>query len=437
MNWETLLTTLDQTGGMDSPGRRFSSDYTVLQFSPAFRALQDKTQVFSLAGDAYVRTRLTHTLEVSCVGRELGHRAGKVLVDKFKLQNIHRANIGFLVSAACLAHDLGHPPMAHAGESAIRQWMATSAVASRFVEYLTNRQHLEFLNYEGNAQNYRLVQMMPQKLSYACLAVFSKYLCPADFQAEDPAHKGYIGFKKYGYFDSEAGLMSNMANAVGLPEVAPGVWLRHPLAYLLEAADDICYRLVDMEDFYHMLMGDRSEVLDLLRPLAGPNVKIAVGSTLQSRVEQMRAAAIERIIDQAVDVFLQNEDKIRDGSFRGDILDHITQSSEMRALTNFAKNNVYCHKDILSIRLSGFTMLAGLLDFYGAALWDAREASLQGKSMKESSRMAIRLIPEQYRRTDVSSMSPYELLHLLLDFIGGLTDSAAVELFKQVKGQTL
>jgi dGTPase len=436
MNWETLLTTLDQDGNKNSPGSRFSKDFTTLQFSPAFRALQDKTQVFSLVGDAYVRTRLTHTLEVSNVGRELGHRVGRVLVQRFQLQDMHRANIGSLVSAACLAHDLGHPPMAHAGESAIRQWMATSPVANNFAEFLTHRQHLEFLKYEGNAQNYRLVQTFPQKLSYACLAVFSKYLCPADFEVKGK-DASYIGFKKYGYFDSEAGLISDMANAVGLPEVQPGVWLRHPLAYLTEAADDICYRLADMEDFHHMNIGDRSEVMDLLRAVAGPDINFVAGSTPQSRVEQMRAAAIERIVDQAVDVFLENEEKIREGSFSGDILDHIPDSAGMRALTTYAKTNVYNHETVISTRLAGFTMLAGLLDFYGSALWDAYQSGQTGTPMRDSSRMAIRLIPAQYATVDVKTLSPYALLHLLLDFIGGLTDSAAVDLFKRVKGQTL
>lgn len=431
MQWSTLLSTVDQEGNHFTCGERFSMDLQSLTFSSAFRRLAGKTQVFSLTSNDYVRNRLTHTMEVSDLARRLGHKAGKVLIERHKLVDIHRTNIGLLLAAAGIAHDLGHPPLAHAGEEAIRDWMSGSPVAAKLLSTLSPCQRLELENFEGNAQNYRLVQQFSSKLSYATLATFSKYLCPADFVPTHEQSK-YIGFKKYGYFESERGLIQNMADALGLHSVQSGVWLRHPLAYLLEAADDICYRLVDMEDAAFMGIS-KEEALDLLRPLADPN--IVVSGSKQVQIEQLRASAMSRIADEAIQVFLDCEDAIRNGSFKGDILDHIPHAREMRKLTEFAHAKIYVDKKAAEMRAVGFGILEDLLDYFGEALYDIHT---RGDKARHKSISAMNLIPEEYRtEKPVSDLSAYDLVHVLTDFVGSLTDTMAVSLSQKINGVSL
>lgn len=432
MNWNTLLTTLDANGERMSPGERFSRDCDTLTFSKEYRRLCGITQVFSLSPSQAIRNRQTHTNEVAALARWLGYNVARELLPRYDVPDLHRSHVGMLLQAAGMAHDLGHPPLAHSGEESIRDWMRTSTVAEALLSPLTPSQRKEFENFEGNAQNYRLIQQLDDTLSYATLATFGKYLRPADFVTPDDVASGYIGFKKYGYFESEKGLITNMAEACGLTEVSRGVWLRHPLAYLLEAADDICYRLVDMEDA--ATMGIEPDVVEqLLRSVAAPGLVLNEPSRMK-RIRMLRASALKRIAHEAVAVFLDAESSMRNGTFMGDILDHIPHSVEMRALTQFAHERIYVDPKAAEIRAAGFGVLEGLLNYFGSALLDIYQ---NRGNARHKSNSAIRLMGDMCTIDSIVTLNPYELAHLLTDFVGGSTDREAVILFQRISGQSL
>src|SRR3954467_3450566 len=258
MNWAQLLCAdrlrLDRPGIPAPPRSPFQIDSDRIIFSSAFRRLQDKTQVFPLADNDYVRTRLTHSLEVASVGRSLGARVGDHLCQAhFPGGEIHASDIGAIVSAAALAHDLGNPPFGHSGEDAIRHWFTTSPVAQAARKEFTKAEKKDFECFEGNAQGFRIITrlQMPDnpglRLTYATLAAFTKYPRASRLPVKP---EGGASAKKFGFFQSEAPFFEEVAVRTGLDQRVPGAawWCRHPLAFLVEAADDICYRLVDFED---------------------------------------------------------------------------------------------------------------------------------------------------------------------------------------------
>lgn len=258
MKWDRLLSA-DRLGKSETKvmaeGRSsFHQDYDRVVFSSAFRRLQDKTQVFPLAKSDYVRTRLTHSLEASCVGRSLGMQVGLRLTKANKLpKQVDASGVGMIVSTACPAHDIGNPPFGHAGEQAICEWFEGNG--KKFLDPLTNAEKADFLKFEGNAQGFRILTRLQHpddegglQLTHATLAAFSKYPTPSVEAGSKNAQRN-VGAKKHGFFDADRTLFRRVAEGVGLePKVQVEGWCRHPLAYLVEAADDICYSTIDLED---------------------------------------------------------------------------------------------------------------------------------------------------------------------------------------------
>src|SRR5512143_3040471 len=288
----------------------FQRDFDRIVFSAAFRRLQDKTQVFPLSQSDYVRTRLTHSLEVSSVGRTLGTKVGDSVIRRHRLQEVYPQDFGATVAAACLAHDIGNPPFGHSGEDAIRLWFATSTTGKDVLEQLNPVQQEDFLRFEGNAQGFRLIARLQSpdnrggmQLTCATLGTFTKYPRASWLEGTEPAG---IAFKKFGFFQDDADLFAEMAGELGLTNVAPGAWRRHPLAYLVEAADDICYRIIDIEDAFRLSQLPYEEVRNLLLPLAGQD-KVAPRlesiNDLKERIAYLRAKAIGNIIEQVHECF--------------------------------------------------------------------------------------------------------------------------------------
>jgi dGTPase len=275
----------------------YQRDYDAIIFSSSFRRLQDKAQVFPLAKSDYVRTRLTHSLEVSCVGRSLGQLIGEDLKLNDKIpKELAASEIGNIVAAACLAHDIGNPPFGHNGEKALQEWFTTKTGQSA-LEGLTDQEKADFEGFEGNAQGFRILTRLQNtdnegglQLTCATLATFTKYPRPASIIFnEHPSHKGK-GFKKYGYFVGEAQLFEEVAAEVGLSRRHSECsgWFRHPLAFLVEAADDICYGINDIEDGYRLHHLSFNEAADLLRPIP-PKSELTQYDSISEDEDKIRA----------------------------------------------------------------------------------------------------------------------------------------------------
>lgn len=446
MDWNRLLSRTrlgrnEQAAG-DATRTDFQRDFDRIVFCSAFRRLQDKTQVFPLARSDYVRTRLTHSLEASSVGRTLGTRIGDTLIRRYRLGGVDPQDFGAIVAAACLAHDIGNPPFGHAGEDAIRSWFRESATGQRVLERLSEAQRADLLGFEGNAQGFRLLTRLQSpanpgglQLTCATLGAFSKYPCAAWLDVPRPHG---IGFRKFGFYQADREHFAELADRLGLTPVTTDAWRRHPLSYLVEAADDICYRIVDIEDAYRLRQIDYAEAEALLRPLAetpGLDARLSGIAESKERIELLRAKAIGVMVDQTCAVFLAHEPAILAGELDAELLDLVPSAAELRTLRCYAEDRVYIAPPVVEVGAAGFRVLAGLLETCIGALEDIAE---HGRSASTLSRMVSYLIPEQFigpgrRPAD----NAYRRVLGMTDFVSGMTDRYAVELYKKITGISL
>jgi dGTPase len=445
MDWNLLLcsTRLGKESKVrphDPARSEFRRDSDRLTFSTAFRRLQDKTQVFPLADNDYVRTRLTHSLEVSSVGRSLGSRVGTEVAKRHGLPQ-HGSEFGEIVGAAALAHDLGNPPFGHSGEDAIRHWFETSPVAHRAAEGLNMAQRSDIERYEGNAQGFRLITrlQMPDnpgglQLTHATLGAFTKY--PRESHLSDPTlHRG-ASAKKFGFFQSEREHFASVAEHCGLLRRASDSawWVRHPLAFLVEAADDICYRLVDFEDGFRVGELDYADVHDAflrLMPEHRRPKRLQDAHTNNRRVQILRDIAIGCAIDEAVEVFLENEAGILNGTFDVPLIDAGNSREAWNAIQRQSIETIYATSRGVKIEAAGFEVLGGLLDVFVSALNEL-------ETHRYRSGKLLQLIPPEYLGPGrTRDPDPYPRLMKILDFVSGMTDSYALELFKNVRGISL
>ena len=442
MQWRQLLSA-DRLGrerntGPPNPDRsEFRRDSDRITFSTAFRRLQDKTQVFPLADNDYVRTRLTHSLEVSSVGRSLGARVGAVICKRHGLA-AHGSDFGEIVAAAALAHDLGNPPFGHSGEDAIRHWFTTSQIAREASSALTPAQRADIERYEGNAQGFRLITrlQMPDnpggmQLTHATLGAFTKY--PRESIIPDGAVRG-ASAKKFGFCQSEREYFARVAEACGLIRRAPDAawWARHPLAFVVEAADDICYRLVDFEDGFRLGELTYEEVRDaflaLMPPAAHPK-RLHDAQSANRRVQILRAVAIGCALDECADIFLENEEGLLNGTFDTPLIEAGPSSGAWREIGEKSRVTIYATPRGVGIEAAGFDVLGGLLEVFTSAVCSPDQPR---------SRRILRLLPAEnlgpaYRPLD----DPYEQLLRILDFVAGMTDSYAVGLYRRLSGAAL
>jgi dGTPase len=442
MEWPTLLSPVRLGEESAPPPNPLRSPYIIdadrIVFSSAFRRLQDKTQVFPLADNDYVRTRLTHSLEVASVARSLGTRVGAKLVERHRLgKRFHASDFGAIVSAAALAHDLGNPPFGHSGEDAIRHWFKTSPVAQMARAKLTASERADFAHFEGNAQGFRIITrlQMPDnpglRLTCATLGAFTKYPRASRLPA---AAKGGASTKKFGFFTAERELFAEVAARTGLLPRGASHWCRHPLAFLVEAADDICYRLVDFEDGYRLKFLSYEEVRAAFLRVTGEAKDAVRADKIADRKDQiafLRAQAIGAAIQQAADAFLAHEPAMLAGHFDQELLElDLPASAALREIKQRSRETIYATPRGVEIEAAGYEVLGGLLEVFFAA---ADDVARSGSRATRRSQKLLQLVPAQF----LGAQQPYERLLRMTDFVSGMTDSYAVALYKKVRGISL
>lgn len=449
MQWQQLLSRA-RLGSHEAPQASsartdFQRDFDRVVFSSAFRRMQDKTQVFPLSKVDYVRTRLTHSLEASSIGRSLGTLVGERVISRHRLDAFEAADFGAIVAAACLAHDIGNPPFGHSGEDAIRHWAHTGAYGARRVAMLQGSEAEDFLSFEGNAQGFRIVTRLQNpdnegglQLTCATLAAFTKY--PRESWLGGSRYDG-VSAKKQGFAASDRAAFEQVASTVGLiaRDNHHAMWCRHPLAFLVEAADDISYRVIDIEDGYRLGHFTYPEVVELFWPLVSDperqRPRLEKIRDLKDRVEFLRAKVINEVIRQVVDCFMEHEAAILDGRFDAPLLGELPLRDPLEALIDNAAQRIYCAPEVVSIQAAGFQVVADLLERFSQVVDDVAERAERASAR---SRMLIRLIPEQFIGPGrVPVRDPYLRLLLLTDFVAGMTDSYAVSLYKKVTGISL
>lgn len=443
MNWTKLLSTkrLGRPAGIDEappPRTEFTRDYDRIIFSSAFRRLQDKTQVFPLAKSDYVRTRLTHSLEVASVGRSLGMLAAEVIADKQPecktIASPH--DVGTIVASACLAHDIGNPPFGHAGESAIQEWFESSPA----INDLNGAERRDLLKFEGNAQGFRTLCRLQQghqrgglQLTCAVLGAYTKYPRASEV---DEAQKTGISGKKFGFMQSDAELFRELADELGLIRKpgAAAAWHRHPLAFLVEAADDICYHVMDVEDGYKAGCISFEEIAELHRPWLSSE-RWQRGESIEDhgrRVEYFRAVTVDAMVRGAVKAFAENYEGLMSGTFDEELTAEIELSKELRAFRSLASEKVYSARPVLEIEACGFEVIGGLLEAFVRAI-NAKAKRVE--TGKVRTRTLLSLMPKT--NADLERLSPYERTLLATDFVSGMTDSFAVGLYQRIRGISL
>lgn len=426
----------------------FLRDYDRIIFSSAFRRLQNKTQVFPLPGPVFVHNRLTHSLEVASVGRSLGKAVGDVLGDKYALfgegfREFYKYELPSVIAAACLAHDIGNPPFGHSGEDAIRNFFREleGEAKARFTQELTANQQQDFLRFEGNANAFRTLthhfnEPSPGgfRLTYVTLASIVKY--PSD--SINGFDKQQLVTKKSGFFDSEIATYTAIAGTLGIPRLSPGknVFARHPFVYLVEAADDICYRIIDFEDAHrlHIISFDtlRNLFLSFFDDEEGYDARERVEKVLNEinddnqKVQFLRAKLINLLIHRVRDIFMEKEEWLLTGELPKGLMDYLpTRELElMKAIDAFSVQHIYNHRSVVEIEIAGYNVIGGMLrEFFGVLL---HPRSNKSEKLRQ-------LISKQFVIAGQSD-SLYTDIQSVVDFISGMTDLYAVDLYRKISG---
>jgi len=441
MDWHKLLSTkrfgqdvIEPVSASRSP---FHKDQDRIVFSSAFRRLQDKTQVHSLIDSDYVRTRLTHSMEVASVGRSLGANAGQMILDRhLKNSNFNPAEFGHIVSAACLAHDIGNPPFGHFGEDTIRHWFKTGPVADGQLKSLTKSETLDFLMFEGNAQGFRVLTKLQNwrhsgglRLTYATLGTFMKY--PRTSKISNVIPDDFAG-KKFGIMQSEVDYFKEIAGELGLIQRGhENYWSRHPLTYLVEAADDICYSVVDIEDGVKLSRLDFDETEGLmLRILGKAPHRYSEFKDKSEKISYLRAKCIGHLIGEVSEIFADYESEILAGTFKGDLLRHSSNAKIFPEIEDLCRKHIFNHQDRVQAELRGSEILTTILDTFFAARIEWEEYNLNGTAPSPRSLVVMNL----FDGMDTPIKSRYEWLLEITDFVSGMTDSFSVRQFKDLKG---
>lgn len=414
----------------------FQRDYDRLVFSSPFRRLQNKTQVFPLPGSVFVHNRLTHSLEVASVGRSLGrifyneYRKAHPDVDKEipLLQDIDT-----IIATACLAHDLGNPAFGHSGESAISAYFI--AHEAKLKPQVTPEQWEDLIAFEGNANALRILTHAfngkdPSgfALTYSSLASIVKYPCAA----YEGHRKGLHHRKKYGFFQSEQEAFEKIAMELGIKKDLQGntVYHRHPLVYLVEAADDICYSIIDLEDAHRLGILSYEELEDMLLPLCQDDkLKARLGSLgdLDSRVSLLRAKAINTLIVNCAQIFVVEQEQILAGTYDRALMDGLEGEllAAMKHIEEVSVTRIYNAPSVVQIEVAGYKVMSGLLEEFLPAYLSGKRSPYEKKILK--------LIPQQF---DACQDDAYTKMRSVSDFVSGMTDLYAVDLYRRIKGIT-
>ncbi len=440
LNWNQLLTPIrfgqeeyftEHRSAHDSRNE-FQRDYDRLIFSAPFRRLQNKTQVFPLPGSVFVHNRLTHSLEVSSVGRSIGNNVANALRRQYPDSQALLEAIGSIVSAACLAHDLGNPPFGHSGEHAIGTYFSEGQ-GKDFQSLLTAEQWADCVNFEGNANTFRILthQFKGRRqggfvLTYSTIASIVKYPFAA-INAPKP---------KFGFFTDDTQSWEKIASRLGLLKTdksAPLPYDRFPLVYLVEAADDICYEIMDIEDAHKLRLLSTAETVDLFMAFFTPEQqerrrRIMENVTdVNERIAYLRSSVIGGLIDACTAIFVENEQAILNGTFEGSLIKHLPplQSAAYKRCTQLSVERIYRSQEVLDIELAGYKIIYVLMEELMRAVFSPD---------KTYSRQLLQRIPEQY---DVYSDDPYSRILAVLDYVSGMTDVYALDLYQKITGMSL
>jgi dGTPase len=446
MDWLKLMSSKRLCGEVEtynkarSPGLR---DLDRIIFSSAFRRLQDKTQVFPLPLSDFVRTRLTHSIEACCVGRSLGAMVGEKVIERHDLKgnDLFPIDFGVAVGAACLAHDIGNPPFGHSGEKAIQYWFETSQLARELLRQMKERERVDLQKFEGNAQGFRILTRTqnPQRngglqLTCCTLATYTKYPRESELPADELPPGAST--KKHGFFQREAEYFEQIANAVGLIKRNGSMrcWARHPLAFLVEAADDICYHIIDFEDGYRLGHVGFEEITERFREILDPSEDLSDFSTIREQDEKvgfLRAKVINALVRQVADAFLEKESDILEGNFDAPLLSITKAKDALHGILDKSKKSVYSASSVIDVEAAGFDVIGGLLEKFIEAATDCAESTNGGSSR---SKKYLQLLPEKFAKQE---SDPYRRVLRITDYISGMTDSFAVALYKKIKGISL
>ena len=452
MNWETIFTTQRVGQEKESPGPRsgFQRDFDRLIFSSSFRRLQNKTQVFPLPGSTFVHNRLTHSLEVASVGRSLGSMTGEKISRETADKNsdtyeFYRYELANVVAAGCLAHDIGNPAFGHSGEKAISAYFidnAHSKIDGRELQsFFTEKEWADISNFEGNANAIRILTHTFKGrligglgLTYTTSASILKYPCEATAINKQFKHR-----KKYGFFQAEVNAIHAIATKLGLrrEDSDAVIYQRHPFVYLVEAADDICYSIIDMEDanrlgilsheivkesFLHVI-----KCLDAGKKEENRTLEIynKIGD-LNEKIGYLRSKAINLLTMRAADVFNDNRQQILAGTFNDTLVDNIENScGALTELLKISNEKIYNHDTVLEVEIAGYNVMSELLNLFVPALLK--------KNPGHKDQKVLKLFPQQFREFEETE-SPYEKVLNAFDLISGMTDLYATEMYRKLKG---
>lgn len=437
MDWNTLIS--DKRLGLEQyhdplPHTRsdFQRDYDRLIFSSPFRRLQNKTQVFPLPGSIFVHNRLTHSLEVSSVGRSMANEVTNILIDRhgYDSRTFKLKDMGDIVATACLAHDLGNPPFGHNGEKSISSFF-TEGAGLALQDMLTPRQWSDFAHFEGNANSFRLLTHQFEgrrkggyAMTYSALASVVKYPFPS-------IHVGEKG--KFGYFETEEDIYLQVAEELGIPEIEHNIHARHPFVFLMEAADDICYQIMDIEDAHKLKILSTTEVKELMFNFFSDKEQAHMISSMRrlddpnEQVGYMRSKVIGALVGGCSKEFTDHEKEILAGHYQGSLTENIPgRLSEAYAeCSHTAWKKIYNAPEVVDVELAGNRIITYLLENLVGAVVAPEKAY---------SRLLLGKVPHQY---DVRSESLNTRLQGVIDHVSAMTDVYALDLFRTLNGHSL
>ena len=450
MQFESIYT--DKRVGSDkaSAGHRsdYQRDFDRLIFSSAFRRLQNKTQVFPLPGTAFVHNRLTHSLEVASVGRSLGKMVGEEISNSFKGRNddayeFYRYELANVIAAACLAHDIGNPAFGHSGEKAISAYFierASEETGGRKLQcFFSEKEWQDLVTFEGNANAVRILTHSFRGrfrggfgLTYTTIASILKYPCEATAVDQAFRHR-----KKWGFFQPEKETVRQIADHLGMMQENPDplIYRRHPFVYLVEAADDICYHIVDMEDAHRLGILPKKDIelafMEVMK-LAGKEDADRTFRYYQNITDSnesiafLRARVINLLASRVTRIFLDNRTTLLDGTFNDTLLGYLDKECPaLKLVRTISVEKIYGHDTVIQVEIAGYNVMSELLQLFVPALLSEKPSHKQAKVLK--------LFPYQFTEFEQTD-SKYEKVLNALDFLSGMTDEYATEIYRRLKG---
>ncbi|MGB5242042.1 MAG: deoxyguanosinetriphosphate triphosphohydrolase [Lutimonas sp.] len=443
MNWEDLLSLKRFGDGQkrlrseqDETRLGFEVDYDRIIFSNAFRSLQDKTQVVPLSKTDFVHTRLTHSLEVSVVARSLGRKVGQFLLTKYPNlteKGYQMNDFGAIVAAAALSHDIGNPPFGHSGEKAIGDFFKTGN-GRIFKDRLSEKQWQDLIDFEGNANGFKILTESKNgiegglRLSYATLGAFTKY--PKESLPKKPSKQ--ISDKKFGFFQTEKDFFKEVASELGLISNGKSEdisYLRHPLTFLVEAADDICYTIIDFEDGINMGWISEDYALEYLINLVRDKLntkKYHQLSNTKERISYLRALAIGNLIEEATRIFIENESLILSGKFHQSLLEKCKYEAQLNDIITLSVEKIYQSKEVVEKEIAGYQVIADLLETFITAVNNGHE-----RSLSNFDKLIFLLLPNEFKEIETTL---YERIIHVCSFVATFSDSYAIQLHRKIKG---